>query len=244
MKVWILGGTADASRFVRKTKNRDLVVTVATEEGTEFLPADIDVRVGRLSEADMCRFIADAQIEAVLDFTHPFAKVATHTAKRAAAAAEISYYRYVRPRVDGFGDMRFSSYADCARALKEMTGTFFFTTGSNEAARFQAVRGENRFVYRIIPSEESLHKLKACGVETADIVAMLGPFDYEMNVALFRHYRPAYLVTKNSGEGSGFCDKMRAAADCGMRTLVIETEVESGYDFEEMLKIAEGDRRG
>lgn len=68
---------------------------------------------------------------------------------------------------------------------------------------------------------------------------MLGPFDYDMNYALFKHAEADYLVTKNSGEGSGFSEKIQAAKDLNMTSLVISTKEEEGYDFDKLSAITE-----
>lgn len=170
--------------------------------------------------------------------SHPFAKIVSKEGRGAAEICAIPYYRHLRPLGEG-GDILFKDYASCAEYISKHKGTFYFTTGSKHSDLFQSARGENRHIYRIIPSEKSIHILREAGVEMKDMVAMLGPFDYAMNYALFKHAEADYLVTKNSGEGSGFYEKINAAKDLNMTSLVISTEGEEGYDFDELSAITE-----
>lgn len=238
MKIWIIGGTSEGVRLAKSLDPRTYIVSVVTEESLEFLPREAEVHIGAMDEKAMADFIADHKISAVIDMSHPFAKIVSKEGKAAAEKCNIPYYRHLRPLGEG-GDLLFKDYASCAEYISRRTGTFYFTTGSKHSDLFQSVRGESRHIYRIIPSEKSIHILREAGVEMKDMVAMLGPFDYDMNYALFKHAEADYLVTKNSGEGSGFYEKIRAAKDLKMISLVISTEREEGYDFDELSAITE-----
>lgn len=234
MKIWIVGGTSEAARLISEVDRRNIIVTVAGEEGLEFLPKDVSVCVGRLDRSAMRRLIEKEKIIAVADMTHPFATLVSKEAKAAAEAAAIPYYRYARKIEEKAGDYRFCDYEACIDFVEAHTGTFFFTTGSKHSDRFEAVKGKSRHIYRVIPSEKSLRILREASVEMKDIVAMLGPFDYEFNRLLFSWANADFLVTKNSGSGSGFLEKIEAARDLGMTSLVISKAKEEGYTYEEM----------
>lgn len=238
MKIWIIGGTSEGVRLAKSLDPRTYIVSVVTEESLEFLPREAEVHIGAMDKEAMADFIAHHQICAVIDMSHPFAKIVSKEGKAAAEKCYIPYYRHLRPLGEG-GDLLFRDYASCAEFISKRTGTFYFTTGSKHSDLFQSVRGDSRHIYRIIPSEKSIHILREAGVEMKDMVAMLGPFDYDMNYALFKHAEANYLVTKNSGEGSGFYEKIRAAKDLKMTSLVISTEREEGYDFDELSAITE-----
>ena len=239
MKLWIIGGTSESVRLVSNVNRRSLIVSVAGGEGRDRLPEDVDVHVGPMDRAAMESFIREQSIVAVVDMSHPFAKLVSKEAKAAAKEQGIDYYRFKRPVEDEAGDVVFDDYEACAAYIKERTGTFFFTTGSKHCDLFESVKGESRHIYRIIPSSKSVDILTAAGVAMEDMVAMLGPFDLEMNLALFKHFKADYLVTKNSGAGSGFHEKIEAAARLGMTSLVIRTEAEEGLNFSETKTLVE-----
>lgn len=239
MKLWIIGGTSESVRLVSNVDRRSLIVSVAGEEGRDRLPEDVDVHVGPMDRAAMESFIREQSIVAVVDMSHPFAKLVSKEAKAAAKEQGVDYYRFKRPVEDEAGDEIFDDYESCAAYIEERTGTFFFTTGSKHCDLFESVKGESRHIYRIIPSSKSLDILTAAGVAMEDMVAMLGPFDLAMNLALFKHFKADYLVTKNSGAGSGFHEKIEAAGRLGITSLVIRTEAEEGLNFFETKTLVE-----
>lgn len=233
MKLWIIGGTSESVRLMKSVDRRGIVVSVAGEEGKDRLPEDADVHVGPMDKEAMVNFIREKNIVAVVDMSHPFAKIVSKEAKAAAEESGIDYYRFKRPMEEAAGDVIFDDYASCAEYMKEKTGTFYFTTGSKHCDLFESVKGASRHIYRIIPSSKSIDMLRDAGVAMEDMVAMLGPFDLEMNLALFKHAKADYLVTKNSGAGSGFHEKIEAARRLAMTSLVIRTEKEDGLNFSE-----------
>ena len=239
MKLWIIGGTSESVRLVSSVDRRALVISVAGEEGRDRLPEDVDVHVGPMDRAAMESFIREQSIVAVVDMSHPFAKLVSKEAKAAAKEQGVDYYRFQRPVEDEAGDVIFDDYESCAAYTKEKTGTFFFTTGSKHCDLFESVKGESRHIYRIIPSSKSLDILTAAGVAMEDMVAMLGPSDLAMNLALFKHFKADYPVTKNSGAGSGFHEKIEAAGRLGITSLVIRTEAEEGLNFFETKTLVE-----
>ena len=239
MKLWIIGGTSESVRLIKGVDRHALVVSVAGEEGRDRLPEDVDVHVGPMDKNAMVRFIREKNIVAVVDMSHPFAKIVSKEAKAAAEASGIDYYRFMRSMDESVGDELFDDYDSCAEYIKGQTGTFFFTTGSKHCDLFESVKGASRHIYRIIPSSKSIEILRDSGVAMEDMVAMLGPFDLEMNLALFKHAKADFLVTKNSGAGSGFHEKIEAARRLGMTSLVIRTEGEDGLSFSETKAVVE-----
>ena len=96
--IWIIGGTSEARKLVDNIKDlNNFIVTVATESGREFIDTD-NLVVGRMSYEDMEEFIDENRIEAIVDLTHPFAKVVSANAKKIANSKKIYYIRYTRER--------------------------------------------------------------------------------------------------------------------------------------------------
>ena len=50
---------------------------------------------------------------------------------------------------------------------------------------------------------------------------MQGPFDEEMNLAMLRATRAAWLVTKDTGDAGGYAAKLRAAERAHAKVIVI-----------------------
>ena len=55
-----------------------------------------------------------------------------------------------------------------------------------------------------------------------NILAVQGPFSYEMNMAMIHDYKADVLITKNSGLVGGSDKKLEAAMSAGIAVIVIE----------------------
>ena len=93
----------------------------------------------------------------------------------------ISYLRYARSVLDyeeKDNIVRVPSYEAAFKyidTLKDKEENFLFTTGSNRIKDFEKVRGKNRFIYRVLPSAESIKVCDDNHIEMKNIVAQMGP---------------------------------------------------------------------
>lgn len=228
--IWIIGGTTETHELVEKLKGkRDYIITVATESGKEVL-GDERVVVSRLSKEDMIKFIMDNNITTLIDMSHPYAVEVSKNAKEAANNCGIEYIRYLRESADLKGAIVFSNMEECMDFLKGIKGNVFFTTGSKNIKDFEKVRGENRFIYRVLPSLESIEECVNNGLKLQDIVAILGPVSSELNEGMFKEYKSEYVVMKDSGIKGGTREKILACRKLGITPLVIGRVVEKGFD--------------
>jgi precorrin-6A/cobalt-precorrin-6A reductase len=62
-------------------------------------------------------------------------------------------------------------------------------------------------------------------LKPSEIIAMQGPFSYELNKALLIDYRASVLVTKESGPVGGTDNKIKAALDLGIPVILMERPV-------------------
>ena len=230
--IWIVGGTSESVALgkIFEEKNIPHLITYATKDGLE-LATDKAINKDESVED----FIVHKDIDAIIDLTHPFAVKMTDKVKKAAEKSQISYLRYERERISYPADaILVDSYEEAYEKLKDMTGTFFFTTGSNKVADFEKVKGDKRFVYRILPTVDSITKARSAGVEIKDLVAMLGPFSEEINLAMLKTFQAVYLVTKYSGKAGGVEEKISAAESLGIVPIIItrdQVETKTWEDF-------------
>lgn len=102
------------------------------------------------------------------------------------------------------------------------------TTGAKELHEFCS--GINRDLLdhtyvRVLPSNESIEACRREGIPQSNIIAMQGPFSYELNRALMLQNGIKHLITKNSGRNGGYEEKVKAALDLGITVHVIERPV-------------------
>ncbi len=219
--IWIIGGVSETALLLNKlAPDTQYTVTVATEMGKECLP-DEPAIVGRMSTHEMVEFIRTHQIQLCVDLSHPYAEEVSVQAKQACAENSVDYLRYNRPKTSIVSTHYFVSFEECVDFLKTVTGCVFFTTGSKNISDFEAIRGNNRFIYRILPAQPSLDACKENDVALKDIIAMLGPFSQEFNCSMFQEYQADYVVMKDSGKSGGTQEKILACQQLGIMPLII-----------------------
>lgn len=236
--IWIIGGTTETRQLVEllHEQNVDMLVTVATESGRAMLSNETRVIVARLDAAAMAAFIQQNGISAVADVSHPYAAAVSANARQACEHCQIPYFRYVRPSTDIHGARWAATLDDCLNLLKTLTGCVFITTGSTHVREFEQVRGRNRFVYRVLPTPESVAECLRHGVPRRDIVALLGPVSTALNAALFAEYQAAYVVMKDSGQAGGTPEKLQACQQLGITPIIIGRPPDVGIaDLQELV---------
>ena len=209
--IWIIGGTSESKKLIDRIKDLDnYIVTVATDTGKEFFQSS-KLYIGRMDYEEMLDFIHEYYVSLIVDLSHPYAQVVTENAKKVAEERNIEYIRYIRKKtIQRLEGIYLNSYQEAYDYIAKIKGTVFFTTGSKNIGDFEKVRGENRFIYRILPALESIEICKKYNIKLKDIVAVLGPFSLEYNKTMFKEYDVDYVVVKDSGEEGGTMDKINA----------------------------------
>ncbi|MDI6617070.1 MAG: precorrin-6A reductase [Clostridiales bacterium] len=236
--IWIIGGTCEAVELVERIDDRyKYIITAATEVEREFIDNG-NLVVCRMDEAGMEDFIKRNSIKVVVDVSHPYAFEVTKNAREAAHKCNIEYIRYVRKKTDDMeGCVYMKSIHDCLEFLKTVNGCVFFTTGSKNIKEFESVRGENRFVYRVLPSVESIKECMDSNVVMKDIIASLGPYSEDFNAAMFKEYGALYVVMKDSGIQGGTGEKIRACRRLDIKAVIIGRKDEEGIsDIDDIIK--------
>ncbi len=228
--IWILGGTSETGELLEKIRGRvQYIVTVATESGKEMLPDGENVVAARMDVEKMRNFVCEHTIDTVADVTHPYATEVSQNACQVCQEYNIRYLRFVRRKSVSVKEALYvSSVAECAAFLHTVQGCVFFTTGSKNIVDFQKVAGQNRFVYRVLSTSASLEECQKNHVAMQNIVAMLGPFSEELNIAMFRDYQADYVVMKDSGKTGGTLEKLNACLKLGITPIIISRKAEEG----------------
>ena len=228
--IWIIGGTSEARELIDKLGDRtDYIATIATEGGSEFLNTQ-NIYIGRLNKEGMIRFAKNNNIDTIVDLSHPYAKVVSDNARAVSGELGIKYLRYVRSKTEYNDDLiNLNSYEECYKYLSKIKGTVLFTTGSKNIGDFEKVRGNNRFIYRILPAMESLEICRKYNIHMRDIIALLGPFSKDFNKIMLSTYNVDYCVMKDSGSAGGTLEKIQACEELGVKPIIIGREDEKGF---------------
>lgn len=242
-KICVFAGTSEGRRLIEALTGRgvQMCVCVATEYGEVLLGAhpDVEIRAGRMDEAQMEEMFCGEGFALVIDATHPYADKVTENIAAACDRAGVEYLRLLRSSDSEDGDGVFvENAAACVEYLKTTEGNILLTTGSKELPAYASLH--ERIYARVLPMQTSLEACAQCGVAPDRIIAMQGPFDEDMNYALLKATKAAYMVTKDTGDPGGYGAKIRAAKRAGVRSIIIGRPPQrEGMGMESLVQLLE-----
>ncbi|MBD0380697.1 precorrin-6A reductase [Paenibacillus sedimenti] len=250
--ILVLAGTSDARELALRIRSAGYAVltTVVTESAAKSMEAEkLPVLIGRLTATDMQQLIADKEVRIVVDATHPFAEEASKNAMAAAQLAQVPYVRFERKSLSIEQSALVTTvddYKQAAELAAEKRGSIMLTTGSKTLKIFaDRLIGlpDTTLIARMLPRKDNMEKCEELGIEQKNIVAMQGPFSKELNQALYNHYKVTLMITKESGKVGAVDEKLEAALEMGIPTIVIgRPEIEYGNlysDFDGVIKYLE-----
>jgi precorrin-6A/cobalt-precorrin-6A reductase len=216
--ILILGGTAEARELAALLDGAGIAVTssLAGRVANPRLPV-AEVRIGGFGgPAGLERWLADHEIAAVVDATHPFAQGISANAAQAAPAAGVPLLRLERPGWrDRPGD-RWSWVPDldaAAAAIPRLGRRVLLTTGRQGLGSFAGVE-EPWFLVRCVdPPDGPLPPRH-------ELLLARGPYTRDGERALFEHHSIDVLVTKDSG-GTHTEAKLDVARERGLPVIVV-----------------------
>ncbi len=241
--ILVMSGTEEGREIVKRLSDRGegVVTTVATEYGQEIyekIGLGHLCLQGRLDITDLSELIRDNNIKTLIDATHPYAAQASINAITVSEECGIKYIRFQRP----------SSVSDSActdeEAIKKPESVHFvknmdeavewcrksdrknilLTTGFSSVEKFAKLKDEKNIYVRILPMSAHIEQCVKMGIESSNILALQGPFSLEFNRAVFNQYHIEVVVTKDSGKTGGVPEKIQAAIEMGIDTVVIQRE--------------------
>ena len=247
-EILIFAGTTEGRRLSECLADAGIrhTVCVATEYG-EIVQKEhplVSVHCGRMDREEIHAFLKAQDYAAVVDATHPYAKIVTDNIKAALSGMDIPYFRLRREfgKESGYENITyFESNEACADALKQMPGNILLTTGSKELPVYAGVTElKDRLYVRVLPGLESIGICMEQGIAGKQILALQGPFTAEMNEAMIRQYQIGCLVTKQSGRAGGFQEKLEAAKNADIPVYTIgRAEEPEGSSFTEVCRSIE-----
>ncbi len=241
-KVLLFAGTTEGKNIAAACRNQglELWVSVATEYGKSRIEeaGNIHVLCGRKDAEGIAQLLDEIEPELVIDATHPYAAVVTENVKVACKEKGVEYLRLLREGGAEDDSVVFVEDTEGAAAfLNTVEGKVLLTTGSKELDKFAAVDDfAERMYARILPMPDGIQKAMDLGYPCSHIIGMQGPFSYEINKATMEMLGITWMVTKDTGAEGGFTDKVEAAADCGVKSVVIKRPLkEEGISYGECL---------
>jgi precorrin-6A/cobalt-precorrin-6A reductase len=218
--IWIIGGTKDSRNIIDRLGNSGIIVSTATEYGKKLLKG-LNVVSEPMDQGEMREFIRSKRVDLVLDASHPYAINVSQNAIEASKAEGIDYIRFEREMLTYEEGVKFSSMDELTKCLKSLKGNILVTLGSNNLNYFKGMCNLENIYFRILPVKASLEKAEKAGILPKQIIAVQGPFSKDFNKAIYKNYEINYVVTKESGATGGELEKIEAAADCGVKPVIL-----------------------
>ena len=254
-KILIFAGTTEGRKLVEALNGTEHFVLscVATEYGRELLNCD-SVHVGRMEQKDMEELLNSTNFDFVVDSTHPYAEIVSMNIKNACEKTGKNYLRLLRASAfkksaqAGKNSINIKTdepiiwvenTEEAVNFINDTEGNVLLTTGSKELNKYTKIKNyEKRLFARVLPMEEVVKSCTELGFDCKHLICMQGPFTYDINIAMLKMLNCKYMVTKDSGKVGGTFDKLRAAEELGIKTVVIgRPTVEEGYSLEEILML-------
>jgi precorrin-6A/cobalt-precorrin-6A reductase len=218
--VLILGGTAEAMALAEALADNPGLRVITSLAGRTRVPARPpgEVRIGGFSGADgLARYLGEADVDAVVDATHPFATRISANARTACRRAGVPLLAIARPGwTEEPGDVwiTVADEADAATALPEGARALL-ALGSQRLAAF-AARGDVAFFVRMVDPPAEKPPLASCTV-----IVGRPSRSVAAEQALLADNRIDHLVCRDSGGEASYA-KIAAARALRVPVIMID----------------------
>ena len=219
-RLLLLGGTREAVELACALAGEPGVETTYSLAGRTLRPAPVPaaVRTGGFGGPDgLAAYLRDANIDLVVDATHPYAETMSRHAAAACERASVPRLVLHRPPWMPSPRDRWVGVADtesAARALDGLGRKVLLTVGSRGLEPFAAVTGISFIVRAVEPPTLALDPARF------EVVLARGPFDVESERRLLESRAIDVVVSKNSG-GAAARAKLEAARMLGLPVVMI-----------------------
>lgn len=229
----VIAGTYDSHQLIKELKkyNISILATVATQTGKEMLSnLPIDILVGKLNKEDFKNLVYTKGIKCILDSSHPYAQEVSQNIFEVSKLLSIAYIRYLRPsETNNFENICcVNDIGEAVQNLNNLKGNIFLTTGSKDLQLFvdNIEDYRQRLFVRVLPTSDSILKCEELKIPTNNIIALMGCPNVDLNKEIMKYYKIDILVTKDGGKVGGFYEKVKAAQQLGVSTIIIKRPFE------------------
>ena len=238
--ILVIGGISEAKALCERLSEKyETTLSVATEYGAELVKGgSYRVVYGKKSAEDFQQLLGSERFSLVIDCSHPFAENVSREIETACKAVNIPILRYKRKSTEYQGEhiVRVTGFPEAIQKAKELRGDkmVFLATGSNHLADFAAQIPADKLVARVLNRQASLAICKENGIPDCQVVAKCGPFSKAENLIDFSKYPVGVVVSKDSGTAGGTAEKIEAAEELNLATVLICPPVYQGVCYDSL----------
>ena len=220
MKILILGGTADGRHLAAALHESGCPIIYSVAGLVRQPKLDCEIISGGFTQfGGLKNYLKENDIVAVLDVTHPYAKVMSRTAIESARVCGIPCWRFHRlPWLPEIED-NWQTYENWPALLKDLKDkkSVFLTAGQLPDLAVKTLdnygrQGQQQIFRTAVKPKDKLP-------ESIRWHKAIGPFSLENELEIMANYQIDALVTKNSG-GSSMQAKLFAARELGVPVLM------------------------
>ncbi len=223
-RLLILGGTGDAVELADQAMNLSGLEVINSLAGRTSTPKKLlgTVRSGGFGgEAGLVEYLQSAQIDLVIDATHPFAAQISWHVAGAAAKVGIPWLMLVRPGWERLAEddwIEVDSIAAAVTAIPASSDRIFLTIGRQQLAPFASLTDRWCLMRSIDPPDSSIL------LPPGELLLDRGPFSLEQELELLQDYRIDAIVSKNSG-GDATYAKIIAARELKIPVVMVQRPI-------------------
>ncbi|MEW6696663.1 MAG: precorrin-6A reductase [Bacillota bacterium] len=226
--ILLLAGTVEGrdTAALLQQAGFDVTASVVSGYGRDLLQQQGVARIltGVMDEAALTAMLHRG-VRVLVDATHPFANLASHTAMAAARAAGVPYLRLERPSTELPVHPLVHRAVDLESAVSQglsLGKVLFSTLGSKSLPSLLAAarQADVKVIARVLPDSRVLQGCIELGLTPGEIIALQGPCSAALNLALYRQYQAEVVLTKDSGSTGGVAEKIAAALQAGIPIVV------------------------
>jgi precorrin-6A/cobalt-precorrin-6A reductase len=229
-RLLILGGTGDAVKLANLANDLPQLSVVTSLAGRTSAPKTLAgaVRIGGFGgEAGLVEYLQTANIDFIIDATHPFAAEISRNAAGAATTVGIPRLMLIRPewvRLPADDWVEVKSIEAAVLAIPATAERIFLTIGRQQLAPFASLTDRWCLIRSIDPPDESIL------LPPGQLLLDRGPFSLTQELQLLRDYQIDTIVSKNSG-GEATYAKIMAARELGVPVVMVQRPIVPNGDI-------------
>ncbi len=223
-RLLILGGTGDGVELAAQAMSLPGLEVITSLAGRTSAPKKLlgTVRSGGFGgEVGLVEYLQTAQIDLVIDATHPFAAQMSWHVAGAAAQVGIPWLMLIRPgweRLPQDDWIEVESIEAAVTAIPASAERIFLTIGRQQLAPFASLEDKWCLIRSIDPPDAGIL------LPIGELLLDRGPFSLEQELRLLQDYQIDTIVSKNSG-GDATYAKIIAARELGLSVVMVQRPV-------------------